>query len=113
VANWEQEVSPDKNSAVNLETIMSDYLYRVRRWCKGLYGAYFSRHTIGEFKGVNLTSTPYRFAMPFRALDHMVAQYKEYLYHGRTIRKSEALNSEFSRIFNTALFDESKIALVS
>lgn len=77
VANWEQEVSPDKNSAVNLETIMSDYLYRVRRWCKGLSGAYFSRHTLGEFKGVNLTSTPYRFTMPFRALDHMVSQYNE------------------------------------
>jgi hypothetical protein len=77
VANWEQEVSPDKNLAVNLETIMSDYLFRVRRWCKGKSGAYFSRHTIGEFKGVNLTSTPYRFTMAFRALDYMVEQYNE------------------------------------
>jgi hypothetical protein len=77
VANWEQEVSPNKNLAVNLETIMSDYLFRVRRWCKGESGAYFSRHTIGEFKGVNLSSTPYRFTMPLRALDYMVAQYNE------------------------------------
>ena len=77
VANWEKKVSPDKNVAVNLETIMSDYLFKVRRWCKRLPGAYFSRHTIAEFKGVNLTSTPYPFTMPFRALDYMVEQYNE------------------------------------
>jgi len=69
------EVSPDDTRTINLQLIMSDYLYRIRRWTQGLSGAYFSRQTISEFKGVNLSTTSYRFTEPLRALNYMVDHY--------------------------------------
>jgi len=75
VTQWESEVNPDDTKTISLQVIMSDYLYRIRRWTQGLSGANFSRHTINEFKGVNLTATPYRFTESLRALNYMVDQY--------------------------------------
>jgi len=75
VEKWEMEVSPDDTRTISLQLIMSDYLYRIRRWTQGLSGAYFSRQTISEFKGVNLSTTSYRFTEPLRALNYMVDHY--------------------------------------
>ncbi|WP_027156737.1 DUF262 domain-containing protein [Methylobacter luteus] len=76
VSTWEREVSPYPASKVpNLRILMSDYLFRLRRWTVGHSGLYFTRHNIDVFKGVSPHSTSYRYTEALRALDYMVDQY--------------------------------------
>lgn len=76
VSAWENEVSPD-DKTINLHTIMSNILFRIRRWAVGQSGTNFNRHNIDVFKGVNLQGKLYRFTESLRALDYMVDQYNE------------------------------------
>ncbi|WP_261886154.1 DUF262 domain-containing protein [Vibrio pomeroyi] len=74
VDSWESGVSPD-NKAPSLQMIMSDILFRLRRWSEGEQGKYFTRNNIDVFKGVNLSSATYRYAESLRAMDYMVDEY--------------------------------------
>lgn len=74
VASWEQAVSPD-DATPNLSFIMSDMLFRLRRWSDGESGKYFTRHHIDVFKGVNLSDATYRYAEPLRAMSYLVDSY--------------------------------------
>jgi len=74
VAAWEDDVAPEGETP-GLNTIMSDVLFRIRRWTCGQPGTNFNRNNIDVFKGVNLRATPYRFTDSMRALDYMVDQY--------------------------------------
>ncbi|EJE8512322.1 DUF262 domain-containing protein [Vibrio parahaemolyticus] len=71
---WEQGVNPDDNSA-NLNIIMGDFLFRLRRWIEGDCGIQFSRHNIEVFKGINLDNTHYAYAESMLALDYAVEAY--------------------------------------
>ena len=71
---WEKGVNPDDSSA-NLNTIMGDFLFRLRRWIEGDYGIQFSRHNIEVFKGINLETTNYAYAESMLALDYAVESY--------------------------------------
>ncbi|WP_421506012.1 DUF262 domain-containing protein [Erwinia rhapontici] len=78
VARWENSVDPDPDSADSpppLQVIMSDYLYRLRRWSEGQPGQLFTRHHLDVFKGVNATTRDYPFAAAMRAVDYQVDQY--------------------------------------
>ena len=74
VENWERSVSPD-NDTPSLHLIMSDVLFRMRRWSTGQPAIYFTRKYINVFKGVNLRANPYRFTGALRAVDYIVDQY--------------------------------------
>jgi hypothetical protein len=76
VESWESEISPD-DTTPSLQIIMSNLLYRIRKWTDGEPSSHFTRHNINVFKGVNLGSTQpqYRFTKSFRALDYMVDHY--------------------------------------
>ncbi|WP_337914352.1 DUF262 domain-containing protein [Vibrio cholerae] len=76
VSLWEQGVSPDDES-VNLHIIMSEFLFRLRRWLDGDYGIQFSRHNLEVFKGVNLANADYRYVQSLLALDFAVEHYNE------------------------------------
>ena len=71
VSLWEQGVNPDDESA-NLQTIMGEFLFRMRRWVDGDYGIQFSRHNIDVFKGINLDSTQYAYVDSMLALDYAI-----------------------------------------
>ena len=75
VEQWENEVSPEDKNTPSLHTIMSDLLFRIRRWTDGESGREFSRTNVDVFKGVNLRSTSYRFTEQLRGLDYMVDNY--------------------------------------
>lgn len=72
---WEQGVNPDDEYAVNLHTIMAEFLFRMRRWIDGDYGIQFSRHNLEVFKGINLETTHYAYAESMLALDYAVNAY--------------------------------------
>lgn len=74
VGQWEKGVDP-KDSAPTLEVIMSDVLFRIRRWADGKSGINFTRNQIGTFKGVNLHGVSYRYTESLRAMNYMVEQY--------------------------------------
>ena len=74
VSLWEQCINPDDGSA-NLQTIMGEFLFRMRRWVDGDYGIQFSRHNIDVFKGINLDSTQYAYADAMLALDYAVESF--------------------------------------
>lgn len=77
VSYWESDISPDDALQPSLQSIMSDYLFRIRCWTKGCSGAFFDKTNVHVFKGVNLNATPYRFTKPMLALDYMVDQYND------------------------------------
>lgn len=89
VEQWEQGVNPDDNSA-NLNIIMGDFLFRLRRWIEGDYGIQFSRHNIEVFKGINLDNTHYAFAESMLALDYAVE-----LYNADPMRKWDKQNRPY------------------
>lgn len=74
VSLWEQRINPDDGSA-NLQTIMGEFLFRMRRWVDGDYGIQFSRHNIDVFKGINLDSTQYAYTDAMLALDYAVESF--------------------------------------
>jgi hypothetical protein len=74
VAKWEVQVRP-RDQTPSLRLIMSDVLFRIRRWSVDRSGIGFSRHNIDVFKGISLQSNHYRLAKPLQALDYLVDQY--------------------------------------
>lgn len=76
VMHWEARVEPEEEiHAPSLRTIISERLFRIRRWAQGKSGLGFSGKHIGVFKGVNLRTDTYRHAEALRALDHAVDRY--------------------------------------
>ena len=74
VEAWEQGVNPD-NTMLSLPSIMGEFLFRMRRWTDGDNGIQFSRHNIDVFKGVNLSTSNYRYIESMQALDYTVEAY--------------------------------------
>lgn len=74
VSLWEQSINPDDESA-SLQTIMGEFLFRMRRWIDGDYGIQFSRHNIDVFKGINLDSTQYAYVDAMLALEYAVESF--------------------------------------
>ena len=70
VKKWE-EIDSDK-----LTLLFSQYLYRIRNWSKGTSARYFTKDSIGVFKGINPDSkdiAPY--AKTFNIVHHYVDNY--------------------------------------
>lgn len=78
VARWEEAVAPDPQcpaSPVPIPLMMSDYLFRLRRWMQGYSAHRFTRRDIHVFKGVSPTRSDYPYAAALRALDFQVDRY--------------------------------------
>jgi len=78
VARWENGVDPapdNTTSPPSVQVIMSNYLYRLRRWSQGQPGQFFTRNNLDVFKGVNLNANDYPFAASMRAIDYHVNHY--------------------------------------
>jgi hypothetical protein len=67
VEGWEQ-VSDQ------LSNLFSNYLYKVRQWCKGASAIDFSKENIGTFKGINLKdiNSKFNYMIPYNIIENSV-----------------------------------------
>ncbi|SCX40120.1 DUF262 domain-containing protein [Nitrosospira sp. Nsp1] len=70
VARWES------SNTMELATLFSQYLYRIRNWSKGASARYFSKDDSDLFKGVNIdTVASYPYVAQLRIAHHFVDNY--------------------------------------
>ncbi len=72
VARWENSETEE------LDTLFSQYLYRIRNWSKGTSARYFGKEDTGLFKGVNMeTVARYPYVEQLRMAHHFVDHYNQ------------------------------------
>ena len=76
VTNWEQAATTAASRSDSLlAKVMSDHLFRLRRWAEGDSGFVFTRHNIATFKGVDAKHSRFPSHEPYRTLDWLVSEY--------------------------------------
>lgn len=71
VERWEKEVDSGR-----LKLVMDHYLYRIRRWLRGLPGREFIKADVDLFKGITLAKTmDYPYLQPYRINDYFTRSY--------------------------------------
>ncbi len=80
VKQWEDSAArEEKNTGlVTLRSLIGLYLYRIRRWSKGLKAGEFTKKDIDEFKGATIGKHDYRYVHLFQGLDALRLSSKQH-----------------------------------